>query len=81
MQIKEFHSHEGQQAAVKGWVANKRTGKGLVFIILRDGSGFAQCVVSADNVAGDLFENANKLTQESSVELTGVVVKDDKQVG
>jgi len=81
MQIKEFHTIEGQQTTVKGWVANKRTGKGLMFIILRDGSGFAQCVVSEDNVDSKLFEDAKQLTQESSVELTGVVVKDERQVG
>ncbi|MFH1320367.1 MAG: amino acid--tRNA ligase-related protein [Bacteroidota bacterium] len=81
MQIKDFYKYERKQITVKGWVANKRTGKGIVFIILRDGSGFAQCVVSEDNVSSELFENARILTQESSVELTGKVVKDERQVG
>ena len=67
---------------LKGWVANKRTGKGLVFIILRDGSGFAQCIVDANNnINEDQFKDAEKLTLESSLELEGTVVKDERQIG
>ena len=42
MQIQELSKHEGAEVELKGWVSNKRTGKGLAFIILRDGSGFIQ---------------------------------------
>jgi asparaginyl-tRNA synthetase len=76
--ISEF---EGQEITLKGWVANKRTGKGLVFIVLRDGTGFSQCVVSADKVDEGQFAAANKLTLESSVEITGNVIRDERQVG
>ena len=81
MQIKDFFSNEGKEVSVKGWVANKRTGKGLVFIILRDGTGFSQCVVNAENVDEKVFEEAKSLTMESSVELIGKVVQDERQVG
>ena len=81
MQIKDFFSNEGKDVSVKGWVANKRTGKGLVFIILRDGTGFSQCVVNAENVEDEVFEEARNLTMESSVELYGKVVQDERQVG
>ncbi len=53
MQILELSKHEGQEVELKGWVSNKRTGKGLAFIILRDGSGFIQCVVDEVNVTED----------------------------
>jgi asparaginyl-tRNA synthetase len=81
MQICEFHKAEGQQITTNGWVMNKRTSKGLVFIVLRDGSGFAQCVVDENNVSEEAFEAAKSATQETSVSLTGNVLKDEKQVG
>ncbi len=81
MYIKDLGAHEGQEVTLKGWVANKREGKGLVFVILRDGSGLCQCVVSAESVNNEVFENAKTLTQESSLEITGKVVKDDRQIG
>lgn len=79
--IKALKDHEEKTVNLKGWVANKRTGKGLVFIILRDGSGFCQCVVNEESVNEEEFENAKRLSQESSVILTGKVVKDERQVG
>jgi len=79
--IKELAGHEGQQVEVKGWVSNIRLGKGLVFLLLRDGSGFAQCVISEEEVGPDQFETAKRLTQESAVGLKGNVVKDERQVG
>lgn len=81
MYIKDLSLHEGKQVELKGWVANKRESKGLVFIILRDGSGLCQCIVDATKVSEDLFKNASKLTLESSLTLKGSVVKDERQVG
>ncbi|MFN5920389.1 MAG: OB-fold nucleic acid binding domain-containing protein, partial [Bacteroidota bacterium] len=80
MYIKDLRLHEGQPVTLKGWVANKRESKGLVFIIMRDGSGLCQCVTDATQVSEQIFENARSLTLESSVELSGTVVKDEKQV-
>jgi len=79
--INKIKEHTGQEVTLEGWVANKRTGKGIVFIILRDGSGFLQCVVSQNAVSPADFENAEKLTLESSLAVTGKVVQDDKQEG
>ncbi|PCH92331.1 MAG: asparagine--tRNA ligase [Bacteroidetes bacterium] len=81
MQIKDFFSKEGKEITCSGWVSNKRTGKGLVFIILRDGSGFAQCVVNEGEVEANIFSHANALTMESSIEVTGKIVEDERQVG
>lgn len=79
--INKISAHTGKEITLEGWVANKREGKGIAFIILRDGTGFLQCVVSQDNVPASDFENAGKLTQESSLAITGTVVKDEKQQG
>jgi len=79
--INDLKNFEGKIVQLQGWVANKRAGKGLFFIILRDGTGFCQCVVDEKGVSSDDFEAAKKLTMESSCQLSGTVVKDDKQIG
>jgi asparaginyl-tRNA synthetase len=79
--VRQFAQWEGKEVTVKGWVANIRDSKTNIFIVFRDGSGFAQCVVSLDTVGETLFELAKTLTQESSLRLSGTVVKDEKQIG
>jgi asparaginyl-tRNA synthetase len=79
--IRDLPLHEGTEVILQGWNSNKRSGKGLYFIILRDGTGFCQCVVDERNVSADVFENAGKLSMESSVRISGTVVKDEKQIG
>lgn len=79
--ISKLHGFEGQEVTLEGWVSNSRDSKGLVFIVLRDGTGFAQCVVNEEVVGNEQFAAAKGLTQESSVSLTGKVVKDERQMG
>ncbi len=71
----------GKEVTLRGWVFNK-TGKGkLQFIILRDGTGIAQCVVFKGNVSEEIFEQAKLLTQESSLIITGTVKQEDRSPG
>lgn len=79
--IQDLKSHIGKTVILRGWVANKREGKGIVFVILRDGSGFCQCVVTADSSSELSLQTAQSLSLESSVVLHGLVCADDKQVG
>ncbi|MBN2891809.1 MAG: hypothetical protein JXL97_08075 [Bacteroidales bacterium] len=79
--ISDLKSHHGKDVTLKGWVINKRSSKGIEFLILRDGTGFVQCIVDEEKIGAEMYETARKLTQESSVELTGKVVKDDRQIG
>jgi asparaginyl-tRNA synthetase len=81
MQIKDLSQFEGKEVVLNGWVANKREGKGIVFILLRDGSGFCQCVISSSDVGESIYQQSSCLTLESGVQLTGKVVKDERQVG
>ena len=81
IQIKDIAAYEGQEVTVRGWVYN-RTGKGrLQFILLRDGSGQAQCVAFKKGMAPAEFEIARGLTQESSVIVTGAVRADERAPG
>ncbi len=79
--IRQFSKHEGESVTIKGWISNKRESKTNIFLVVRDGSGFAQAIVSLDDVGEEQFESAKRLTQESSVELTGKVIKDERQIG
>ncbi|MCC6722143.1 MAG: asparagine--tRNA ligase [Bacteroidia bacterium] len=81
MLIKDLSKFCGEEVTLKGWVANKRDSKGLVFIILRDGSGLCQCVGDINILGEDSFNNAVSLGLESSVILSGKVVADERQVG
>jgi asparaginyl-tRNA synthetase len=81
MYIKEIPQFEGKEVVLKGWVANRRDSKGLVFINLRDGSGLCQCIADANKISVEEFENAGKLSLESSAEIHGFVVKDERQIG
>ena len=79
--IQDLKKFEGAQVRLKGWLTNKRSGKGLEFLIIRDGSGYIQCIVNEEDVSADVFQLAKSLSQESSVEISGTVVKDERQIG
>lgn len=79
--ISELDQYEGKTATLKGWAYNVRTSKTNIFVELRDGSGYVQCVISEDKVGEEQFEAAKKLARESSLALTGEVIKDERQVG
>lgn len=81
IQVQDIAQYDGQEVTLRGWVYD-RTSKGkLEFIKLRDGSGIAQCVVFKNDVSEADFELARRLTQESSIIITGMVRKDDRAPG
>lgn len=79
--IKDLSTHLDTTITLQGWVQNKRESKGLVFIILRDGSGFCQCIVDINVIGEDNFKNVSSLGLESSLSITGKVVSDPRQIG
>ena len=78
--IKNLKDYEGQQVTLQGWASNRRDSKGIYFIILRDGTGWCQCVVSAESVSEEVFNECKKITTETSIIITGTVSKDEKQM-
>jgi len=81
MDTKQLKDHVGQIVSLKGWVANRRESKTVVFINLRDGQGICQCILGLDDLGDELFQTAKTLGQESSVAITGKVVEDTRQIG
>lgn len=79
--INQLSNHEDEIVTLKGWIYNSRSSKGLHFLELRDGTGLCQCIVSEQEVAEEVFEAAGTLKQESSLSISGKVIKDDRSVG
>lgn len=79
--IKELSNHVDEIVTLKGWIYNSRSSKGLHFLELRDGTGLCQCIVSEQEVSEDVFEAAGTLKQESSLSISGKIIKDDRSVG
>lgn len=77
--IRDIGAHVGKEVTLYGWVYNKRSSGSLVFLEIRDGSGFIQAIVSKDDVPAEVWESTEKLTQESSVALTGQVAAHPKK--
>ncbi len=71
--ISTLGKHIGEEVTVKGWLYNKRSSGKIKFIVLRDGSGYLQCIYFKGNVTPEIFELADKLGQESSIAVTGKV--------
>lgn len=78
IRVKDVGGHVGEEITLKGWLYNKRSSGKLHFLQLRDGSGIIQCVVFKGDVSAEVFELADKITQESSIEVTGVVREDKR---
>ena len=76
--ISEF---DGKEETFDGWVYNTRSIGKIWFLILRDGTGMTQCVVSSDETTETVFKLENTLTQESSITVTGIVKKEPRSIG
>ena len=49
-----------------------------MFVQFRDGSGDIQGVIEKKEVGDKIWQIAEELTQESSLQLTGIVKEDDR---
>lgn len=79
--IKDLKNFVGQDVTLAGWMYNKRGSGKIYFLQMRDGSGTAQAIVEASAVSAEVLADAEKLTMESSLTITGLVTKHPKQEG
>ena len=49
--IEDLSGHVEKEVTLKGWLFNKRSSGKIAFLILRDGSGIIQCVVSKSDIS------------------------------
>jgi asparaginyl-tRNA synthetase len=81
MYISEAKNTVGKEVEIKGWVYNTRSSGKIIFLLIRDGTGIIQSVVSKNDVSEKIFEKAKKLTQESSIIVNGIVREDKRAPG
>jgi len=79
--INEIGKYTDQDVTVKGWLYNKRSSGKIHFVLVRDGTGIIQIVVSKKDTNADTFALCNELTQESSIIVTGWVHQDKRAPG
>ncbi|MBI4613575.1 MAG: asparagine--tRNA ligase [Planctomycetes bacterium] len=79
--VSQLQDHVGQEVTVRGWLYNSRIKGKIVFLLVRDGTGTVQSVVSQGEVAPPTWEAANQATQESSLSVTGTVRADARAPG
>jgi len=76
--IEDIGTHEGQEVTIKGWLHNRRSSGKIHFLILRDGTGFIQAVMSKAAVGDEAFKAADHLSQETSVIVNGTARADQR---
>jgi asparaginyl-tRNA synthetase len=79
--INELRGHVGETVTLRGWVVTTRSSGKIAFLVLRDGTGTVQGVLSKKEVSEDTWSAFGALTQEASVAMTGVVRDDPRSPG
>jgi asparaginyl-tRNA synthetase len=79
--IDRIGEHVGETVTVKGWLANRRSSGKIHFLVVRDGTGLLQVVMGKKDVDEATFTQADHLSQESAVIVTGSVRADQRAKG
>lgn len=76
--LKDTPKHFNKTVTIQGWVFNHRSSGKIAFLQFRDGSGQIQAVASKNDLSIREWKECQKITLETSLELTGKLVKDDR---
>src|SRR5690349_2955966 len=79
--ISGLHAHVGETVTIQGWVVTTRSSGKIAFLVVRDGSGYVQGVLSKKDVSESTWTTFGSLTLESSVRVTGVVRQEPRSPG
>jgi asparaginyl-tRNA synthetase len=79
--ISALREHVGETVTVHGWVLTTRSSGKIAFVVIRDGSGSLQGVLSKKEVPETTWSAFGSLTQETSVALSGVVRAEPRSPG
>jgi asparaginyl-tRNA synthetase len=79
--VEDIARYDGQQVVIHGWLHNRRSSGKIHFLIVRDGTGFIQAVMSKAAVGEEAFTQADHLAQETSLSVTGTVRADARAKG
>src|ERR1700730_14437462 len=76
-----FEQKSAQKARVRGWVAGKAGVGGIVFLILRDGSGYIQVSAKKGTAPAQVIEAMKEVPRESVVSVAGMAREDKRAPG
>ncbi len=79
--IEKSPQYEGQVVTLKGWVFQRRSSGKIKFLVIRDGTGFLQGILLKEECSPEAFLDFDRLTQESSLEVTGLLKKEPRALG
>jgi len=79
--IKDASKYVGKEVTVKGWLYNKRSSGKINFLLIRDGTGIIQSVAVRSEIPDEEFKLFDKITQESSIIVSGVIGEDSRAPG
>ncbi len=79
--VRHLLEHVGERVLIKGWLQAKRSSGKIAFLQVRDGSGVVQAVASRAELSDAAWEDAKRVTQESTVHVTGVPRADARAPG
>lgn len=74
-------ANAGETVEVRGWVATKNAIGGLVFAVIRDGTGYVQVSAKGGVTPEESMEAIRSSTKESAVSVKGVVREDRRAPG
>jgi len=69
---------DGTHLVLRGWLHHIRTGGGILFLQLRDGTGIIQCTLKKDQIDQTQFERLTNVPIESTIEVSGEVRRDPR---
>jgi asparaginyl-tRNA synthetase len=81
VEISGLGAHVGETVTVRGWVVTTRSSGKIAFVVVRDGSGTVQGVLSKKEVQESTWARFGSLTQETSVAVTGTVREEPRSPG
>lgn len=70
-----------KEVQINGWLYNSRSSGKIIFLLIRDGTGIIQCIITKDSVNEKVFEDAKKITQESSIIVKGIIHEEKRAPG
>ncbi|MCX7845236.1 MAG: asparagine--tRNA ligase [Dictyoglomaceae bacterium] len=76
--IEDIPKTNEEKIEIRGWLTNKRSSGKIVFLIIRDGTGFIQGVADLNNFSQEELENIEKIPLESSIIVQGKVKEEPR---
>jgi len=81
LDISALTAHIGSTVSVQGWVLTTRSSGKIAFVVVRDGSGYLQGVLTKAAAPEETWRRFEALTQETCVRLDGEVRADKRSPG